>query len=310
MDIITRHESALLSSPVLALGNFDGVHVGHQRLLHMAVEAAGPDGCPAVLTFEPHPAAILAPGREPPLLTPLPRKLELLGEHGARAVIVEPFTLALAAVPPEEFVEQVLVSSLGVKAVVVGYDFTYGEKRRGTVDTLRRAGQRQGFGVHVVAAVTLDGLAVSSTNVRALLRAGETGEARILLGRPHDVDGQVVRGAGRGREIGFPTANIQVAGGLLPRSGIYAGALTLLDEGKTHAGALSLGRNPTFTPDAPLSLEIHLLDFDGDLYGRRVRVHFHDWIREEARFESVAALLEQMAKDLAMARRMMGAVHT
>ena len=306
MDVITGHESALLSSPVLALGNFDGVHVGHQRLLQMAVEVAGPDGCPAVLTFEPHPAAILAPGHEPPLLTTLPRKLELLEHHGARATIVEPFTLALAAVPPEEFVDEVLVASLGVKAVVVGYDFTYGEKRRGSVETLRLAGRRQGFGVHVVPAVTLDGLAVSSTNVRALLRAGDTAEARILLGRPHDIDGEVVRGAGRGRDMGIPTANIAPAGGLLPRSGVYAGALTTLDDTRIYPGALSLGSNATFTPDGPLSLEIHLFDFDGDLYDRPVRVHFHDWIREEARFDSVDELLVQIRQDLALARRMMG----
>ncbi len=307
MEVFPGHASAQLSRPVLALGNFDGVHVGHQRLFHVAADAARrAGGEPAVMTFEPHPAKVLAPERAPPLLTPLPRKLELIAEHGIAAVIVEPFDAAFAAVSAEAFVADILVGRLGVREVVVGYDFTYGQKRLGTTDTLARAGAAHGFAVQVIPAVTVEDLVVSSTTVRSLLAQGDAAHAAKLLGRPHDVDGEVVRGAGRGRDIGFPTANVAVAGGLLPRPGIYAGALTLLDERRTLPGALSLGENATFTPGAPLSLEVHVLDFDGNLYGRRVRVHFHGWIRAEERFDSVAALIAQMRQDLAVARRLLG----
>lgn len=307
MEVYTGHANARLSRPVLALGNFDGVHLGHQRLFQVAAAAArGAGGEPAVMTFEPHPARVLAPERAPPLLTPLPRKLELLAHNGIAAVVVEPFNLAFAAVSADAFVADILVASLGVREVVVGYDFTYGQKRLGSTETLARAGAAHGFGVHVIPAVTAGDLIISSTTVRALLAMGDVARAAELLGRRHDVNGEVVRGAGRGRDIGIPTANVATSGALLPRPGIYAGALTLLDEGRTLPGALSLGQNPTFTPGAPLSLEIHLFDFDEDLYGKRVRIHFGAWIRAEERFDSVAALLVQMRQDLAVARRLMG----
>jgi riboflavin kinase/FMN adenylyltransferase len=308
MEVFFGHAHARLTRPVLALGNFDGVHLGHQRLFHVAAESARRDGGdPAVMTFEPHPAQVLAPERAPVLLTPLARKLELLAAHGIAATVVEPFDPAFAAISADAFVADVLVASLGVRDVVVGYDFTYGKKRLGTTETLARAGAELGFGVHVIPAVTVGDLTVSSTTVRALLTQGDAARAAELLGRAHDVDGAVVRGAGRGRAIGVPTANVAVAGGFLPRPGIYAGALTLLDDGATLPGAISLGQNPTFTPGAPVSLEIHVLDFDGDLYDRRVRVHFHAWIRPEERFDSVEALVAQMRHDLAVARRRMGA---
>lgn len=307
MEVFPGHTSAALERPVLALGNFDGVHLGHQHLFRVAVEgAARVGGQAAVMTFEPHPAQVLAPERAPPLLTTLARKLELISGQGIAAVVVEPFDAAFASVSADAFVADVLVGRLGVRGVVVGYDFTYGQKRLGTTETLARAGAAHGFDVQVIPAVTVDDLIVSSTTVRGLLAQGDAARAAKLLGRPHDVDGDVVAGAGRGREIGFPTANVAVAGGLLPRPGIYAGALTLLDERRTLPAALSLGENATFTPGAPLSLEAHVLDFDGDLYGRRTRVHFHGWIRAEERFDSVAALVAQIRQDLAAARRILG----
>src|SRR6266581_1722553 len=193
MEVYPGHASARLSRPVLALGNFDGVHIGHQQLFRVAAEAARHvGGEPAVMTFEPHPAQVLAPERAPPLLTPLPRKLELLAEQGIAGVVVEPFDLAFAAVSAEAFVADILVAGLGVRAVVVGYDFTYGQKRLGTTDALARAGAAHGFEVHVIPAVTVDDLIVSSTNIRTLLREGDAARAAQLLGRPHDVDGEVV----------------------------------------------------------------------------------------------------------------------
>jgi riboflavin kinase/FMN adenylyltransferase len=294
---------------VVAIGNFDGVHLGHRRLLALARERADArGGTAAVLTFDPHPARVLAPHLAPPLLCTPRRKRELLAEAGVDLLVLEPFTPALAALEPEEFVDRILVAGLGAIEVVVGYDFTYGRQRRGTTETLRATGASRGFAVHVVPQVTVSGLVVSSTKIREFLLEGNVAGARLLLGRDYDVDGQVVRGAGRGQSLGVPTANVIVEGDVLPRPGIYA-VWARVDGGERLAGAASLGTNPTFTPGAPLSLEVHLLDFSGDLYGRHLRVSFHARLRDEERYPSVQALIAQIRKDIEDTRSALGDDH-
>ena len=285
----------------VAIGNFDGVHVGHQRLLALARERGRVRGVPsAVLTFEPHPARVLAPSLAPPLLCTAARKQELIGEAGIDHLVIEPFTPQLAALSPEAFVERILVAGLGARDVIVGYDFTYGRHRAGTIDTLRATGAERGFAVHVVPQVTVHGLVASSTKIREFLLEGNVEGARLLLGRDFDCDGTVVPGHGRGRGIGVPTANLSTECEVLPRPGIYAVRVRV--DGTWHPAAASLGTNPTFVDGGPLTLEAHLIDFDGDLYGERLRVAFHTRLRDEARYPSVDALVAQIRRDIEAAR--------
>jgi riboflavin kinase / FMN adenylyltransferase len=299
MDVVRGIASlaAPLRDSVCAIGNFDGVHLGHQALCRAARDGRG---SPVVLTFDPPPSAVLHPGGAPPRLTTLERKAELLAAQGIETLVVEPFTQALAALTPDEFAEEVLAGKLGVKEIVVGWNFRYGKKRAGDVSSLRRSGERLGFGVRVVDAVTVDGQAASSTAVRELVKQGDVAAAARLLGRLHDADGVVVHGAKRGRELGIPTANVSAPATLLPALGIYA--TTLSAGGPPLPAVASLGTNPTFGAGHPLSLEVHVLDWDGDLYGRTVRVGFHSFLRGEQRFDSVEALLAAMRRDCDEAR--------
>ncbi|MEM9491769.1 MAG: bifunctional riboflavin kinase/FAD synthetase, partial [Myxococcota bacterium] len=287
--------------------NFDGVHRGHQRLLEETLSAAARlGGDSVVLTFDPHPAQVLTPDRAPPLLCTRERKLELLAAAGISVCVVEPFDRALAALSPDQFVQTILCQVIGAKHVVVGYDFTYGNKRAGTTETLRQFGSEHGFTVTVIEPVAVDEVVASSTRIRELVGAGEVGQVRTLLGRAHDVDGVVVRGAGRGRTIGVPTANIQVADGLLPAAGVYAVWARVLDGSSERlAGAANLGVNPTFTAAGQLSLEVHLLDFSGDLYDKPMRVEFVQRLRGEQRFDGVDALVAQIHADIARAREIL-----
>lgn len=299
-----------LVAPAVTIGNFDGVHLGHRALLARADAAARRLGGDAVaLTFEPHPAVILAPDRAPPRLTTRARKLELLRARGVDVVIVEPFTRELAALSADDFVRAILVDVLGARHVVVGYDFHYGARRGGTTETLAASGRRHGFEVEVVAPVTVGTEAPSSSAIRRLVAAGEVRHAAELLGRPHDVDGVVVRGAGRGRGIGVPTANLEVEGALLPAPGIYA-VWASLPGGERVMGAASLGTNPTFGAGAPLTLEVHLLDWDGDLYGQPLRTSFVHRLRGEERYDSVEALVAQIRRDVDQTRAILTAEDT
>ncbi|MEZ4404049.1 MAG: bifunctional riboflavin kinase/FAD synthetase [Kofleriaceae bacterium] len=291
-----------LVRPAIAIGNFDGVHHGHRALVTAARAAAGA-GDVCVLTFEPHPAEVLAPARAPVRIATPARKLELLADAGVDVAVVVPFTPALAASTAAAFVDDVLVAALGARHVVVGDDFTYGHGRAGTTATLRAHGERAGFATTVVAPVCVGAAAASSTRVRAALAAGELAEVRALLDRPYDVDGVVVRGAGRGKGLGIPTANVATDGPIAARPGIYAVTLATLDgDRRARPAVASLGTNPTFVDGGALVLEVHVLDFDGDLYGRRVRVGFEAWLRAEARYTTVDALLAQIHADIAAAR--------
>jgi len=290
-----------LDAPVCAIGNFDGVHVGHQKLIALArARAAARGATTAILTFDPHPAKVLAPRLAPPLICTPARKRELLAALGVDLLWLERFDEHTAAQSAESFVTATLVGSLRAREVVVGYDFTYGQGRTGNAATLIEAGRAHGFDVHVLPQVTVDGLVASSTKIRELLLEGNVAGARLLLGRDFDVDGTVVRGAGRGRAIGVPTANVAVENELLPRLGIYATRVSI-DGGPWQAAATSLGTNPTFG-GGQLSLEAHLIDWSGDLYGKRIRVAFVAWLRGEERFASVETLVAQIRADIAKAR--------
>ncbi|WP_242339456.1 MULTISPECIES: riboflavin biosynthesis protein RibF [Anaeromyxobacter] len=302
-----------LRGSAVAVGNFDGVHLGHQRLLALAGELArGRGAAAAVLTFEPHPVRVLRPKLAPPLLVQLPRKLELLAAAGADATILQPFDLAYAATSAEAFVSRDLAGALGCADVVVGYDFTAGHERA-RVETLRALLAPHGIRLHVVEPVTVDGLVVSSTKVREFLLEGNVEAAALLLTRPHDVDGVVVRGAGRGRGFGFATANVETAG-LLPANGVYAVRAWVggqpgprgLEGAVVHAGVCNVGVKPTVEASAAVTAEAHLFDFVGrDLYGERIRLAFVARLRDERRFPSVEALRAQIAEDAERAREVL-----
>jgi len=295
----------------LAVGTFDGVHLGHQELVRVARARAvelGAGAAAGALTFHPHPARIFAPALAPPLIVSLERRLELLRAAGAEVALVEPFTPALAAVEPEDFVREVLVGRLGAREVVVGWDFSFGHARRGTPALLRELGATLGLGVTVVPPVTVGGLVCSSTKVREFVLEGRVEGAALLLGRPVEIDGAVVRGAGRGHRIGVPTANLTPDAELLPKGGVYATRARVLDaQGgvvATYAAALNVGSNPTFAPASAggVTVEAHLLGFSGDLYGRRLRLEVLHRLRDERRFESVDALVAQIRADIEATR--------
>jgi riboflavin kinase/FMN adenylyltransferase len=286
-----------LRNPVVAIGNFDGVHRGHTHLFEETRRLAGSDDA-AVLTFEPHPAKVLAPSYAPPLITSLARKLELIAESKIDAVVVQPFDLAFAAHSPEDFIENTLVRGLGARGVVVGWDFTFGAHRAGTVDMLKADGR---FGVTAVPPVSVDGLVCSSTKVREFVVEGRVDGARLILGRPHEVEGLVVRGDGRGRTIGVPTANLKTLTELIPKNGVYAGFG--LVRGQRFGAAINIGTNPTFVADRPVVVEAHLLDCNLDLYGETLRLLFVERLRDEERFPSAEALVAQIKKDVERARQ-------
>ncbi len=286
----------------MAIGNFDGVHRGHQRLF--AVARAGADARAAeavVLTFEPHPAKLLAPAYAPPLICTPARKLARIAACGMDACVVEPFDRALAALTPEAFVDQVLVGALGAREVVVGWDFTFGRARAGDAESLAALGRTRGFSVSVVEAVTVDGMVCSSTKIREFVLEGRVEGAALLLGRDPAIEGEVVKGAGRGRGIGIPTANLRPETELLPAPGVYAG-WGELPTGERYAAAINVGTNPTFALGR-LSIEAHLLDYAGeDLYGARLMLGLRRRLRDETRFPSVEALVAQIRDDIARVR--------
>ncbi|HZI07266.1 MAG TPA: riboflavin biosynthesis protein RibF, partial [Archangium sp.] len=262
-------EARELAGCSLALGNFDGVHLGHQALFAEARRQGSPS---AALTFQPHPGKVLQPELAPKLISLLPRKLEFFESRGLDAAVVQPFTREYARHSPRDF-EASLLDVLGARHLVVGYDFTYGAARAGTADTLREAAAARGAQVHVVAPVTVDGVVASSSKVREYILEGRVSAAQRLLGRPFDLDGTVVTGHGRGRGIGFPTANVDTQNELRPAPGVYAIRVRFRaePEGSWRPGVANIGVKPTFGGNE-VTIEAHLLDFSGDLYGKELRV--------------------------------------
>jgi riboflavin kinase / FMN adenylyltransferase len=298
----------------VAIGNFDGVHLGHQALLAAAKERAKARGArSAVLTFTPHPARLFAPAKAPRLIMTLDRRLALIADAGIDVAVVETFSPAFAAIEADAFVRDVLVGRLGACDAIVGYDFSFGRGRAGDPKRLGELGAAVGMGVQIIAPVAVEGRPCSSTRVRELIAAGFPNEAATLLGRPYEIEGVVVRGAGRGRALGFPTANVASEAELCPKLGIYAARAMVLDgpdAGLVRLAAVSIGHNPTFAPDgtgdaaAPVSIEAHLLDFQGDLYDRRLQLELGARLRDELRFESIEALVAQIERDVARVREL------
>ncbi len=293
---------------VVTIGVFDGVHLGHQRIIARAAGLAADLGLPTVvITFDPHPDEVVRPGSHPPLLCSPKRRAELLAAQGADAVMVLPFTLELSRMGPDEFVQSVLVDRLHAARVVVGEDFRFGHKAKGNVPLLRELGEKYDFAAEGVPLVA-NGEPISSTSIRECLGEGDVSAAAQLLGRPHRVEGVVVRGARRGRELGFPTANLETLPyTAIPADGVYAGHL-LCDSGDYPGArwpaAISIGTNPTFEGEER-TVEAYALDRDDlDLYGEHVGVDFIERLRDTLRFESVEALIEQMHRDVDRSREL------
>ena len=293
-----------LREPAVTVGNFDGVHRGHQALVERVVARARRSGGTAVvLTFDPHPARVLAPDRAPGALTTPDQKQELLASLGADLVVVLPFSPAVAAQSPEQFVSRVLVASLGARQVVVGESFRFGRGQSGDAARLVALGAAGGFGVEAVPPVLDGGQPVSSSRVREALAGGDVATAQRLLGRAFFVDAGVVRGDGRGRTIGVPTANLESTNEVLPARGVYA-ARCRVPDGSWRMAVVNRGRRPTFGGEAE-TVEAHLLDFDSDLYAGTVRLAFAARLREERRFAGVQELVAQIRDDVSRARALL-----
>ncbi len=296
-----------LGETVVTVGNFDGVHRGHQAVISRARSLARRHGHRLVaVTFDPHPMAVLRPEHAPSILTALATRTALLAAAGVDDVLVLPFSRAVAAWSPTQFVERVLVDALHARAVVVGANFRFGAKAAGDVATLRAAGDTHGF---VAVGVELDGgpQVWSSTYVRTCLREGDVAGAAEALGRPFAVRGTVVEGEHRGRELGYPTANVPMPPGMAaPADGVYAGLLTRLDSGEAYRAAISVGTNPTFAGDRARRVEAHALDRDDlELYGVEVEVGFVERLRGMVRFDGVDELVAAMADDVRRTREVL-----
>ncbi len=308
---ILRHYiefSASLRGGVVALGNFDGVHLGHQQVIGKALALGGEKGVASgVMTFEPHPRALFTPDQPPFRLTPCRIKARLIEAMNPDFLLMQRFDREFAAHPAEAFVSEVLVQGLGVSHVVVGYDYVFGKGRSGNVALLRDMADRHGFAVTCLApALAADGAIYSSTRIREALIAGRPRDAAGLLGRNWEIEGRVEHGDKRGRTIGFPTANVELAEYQHPAAGVYA-VIAGIDKGGDTLllpGVANFGKRPTFD-DQDVLLEVHLFDFDGDLYGRHLRVGLVDFIRSERKFTGLDQLKTQIEEDCQAARRLL-----
>ncbi|MFA5073281.1 MAG: bifunctional riboflavin kinase/FAD synthetase [Nitrospirota bacterium] len=293
-----------LKNPVVTLGNFDGVHRGHQAIFHTVVKRAREIGGTSVaFTFEPHPLKVLAPHRSLRLLNTFHAKMELIASCGIDVVICAAFTRTFADQHPDDFARDILHEKMGTREIYVGYDYAFGKNREGGIQSLIKMGQRYGFGVTIMEAVHVDGLVVSSTRIRELIESGKMEEAANLLGRYYAIEGAVVHGSHRGRKLGYPTANLQTPNELLPPEGVYAVFAEI--EGKTYSGAAALGIRPTFEA-GPMVLEISLFDFSGDLYGKLMKVSFVHYLRSEKKFTDEAALISQIRMDIDHVKEILG----
>jgi riboflavin kinase/FMN adenylyltransferase len=295
------------TSPIAALGNFDGVHRGHQKILERVKRQADErGGVPVVVTFDPHPPRVVRPDKAPPLLMTLDQKLDAFEKAGIHGVAVVHFTQELARWEPEVFVDTVLVDWLKVSEVWVGANFLFGRDRAGTFTLLRTLGEDRGFRTEKIDPVRYKDFVVSSTRVRHLIGEGRVDEAAALLGHHYCLDGVVVRGEQLGRTLGYPTANLQTRNELLPAYGIYA-TVAIID-GVQHAAVTSVGVRPTIHADASPTVETYLLDVSMDLYDRPMRLAFVQWLRPEETFESLDALTMQIARDCEAGRQVFGRV--
>jgi riboflavin kinase/FMN adenylyltransferase len=285
----------------VTIGNFDGVHIGHQRLIARVRDLAAGHGLPSVvITFEPHPLRFFTGKRTPPFITLYEQRAELIKALGIDHLLCLEFNQEMAGMAPEDFVRRILVDGLKVRELVIGYDYAFGKGRAGNYGLLRELGQKWGFGVEQLEPVMVDQTIVSSTRIRDLVEAGDVWAAKPLLGRFYRVAGTVVHGQDRGgRLLGFPTANVHLMDELFPKTGVYCCWAEL--DGQVHKAVANIGYNPTFGNEV-LSVEVHILDLDEDLYGRPLKVHFVQRLRGERKFSGLDELKTQIGKDIALGR--------
>jgi riboflavin kinase/FMN adenylyltransferase len=288
-----------IPNPVVTIGTFDGVHLGHQKILQTLLdEAKGVDGESVLLTFYPHPRMILFPeSHGMKLLQTQAEKMEKLSEYGLQNLIIYPFSFDFSRLSALEFVRDILVEKLHVRKIVIGYDHQFGKNREGNIDYLRDIAEMYEFEVIEIPAQDIDEVNVSSTKIRDALLQGDVERASVFLGRPYELSGKVVRGRALGRTIGFPTANIDVNSDLklVPGIGVYAVEVEV--NGQVHRGMLNIGKRPTIVSTDDVHLEVHILDFQEDIYDKMITVRFMARVRNEQKFESVEALKEQLQKD-------------
>jgi riboflavin kinase/FMN adenylyltransferase len=301
-----------LKKPIVTVGNFDGLHVGHRAITDTVVARARASGGTAIVyTFNPHPIKILRPDQAPRLLTTHEQKIELLEQAGIDVMIVEDFDAEFATTTAEKFIHEILFARIQPVEVYVGYDFHFGRDREGSMGLLTEFGPKLGFSVTIIPEVTIGGSDVNSTRIRKLLAESRVEEAGRMLDRAYSIRGRVVQGDQRGRTLGFPTANLEPENEILPGAGVYAGRSLFIDEGSPERGVelpavINIGTRPTFEGDGRMHTEAHLIDFKGDVYGRRVEMSFLTRLREERRFSDVDALREQIASDVGAARKILG----
>jgi len=291
------------SKAVITIGNFDGVHLGHQSLFQKVKERAKIiKGTSIVITFEPHPVKVLT-GKHIPLITPLPRKLELIAAQGIEVTICLPFTKEFSQISAEEFVKEILIKKIGMKEIVIGYNYTFGRKREGNVELLKILGEKLGFKVHVIEPVMINGQIVSSSLVRELITAGQVDKVKDFLSRYYQVAGKVIPGHGRGsRLLGIPTANLSLINEVFPKPGVYA--VEVIYQKNRYQGVANIGFNPTFGNNT-LSVETHILDFNENIYDKTIKLNFIKRLRDEKKFKNVQDLATQIKKDIEVARKIL-----
>jgi riboflavin kinase/FMN adenylyltransferase len=293
------------SSPAVTIGSYDGLHLGHQAIINRVIELARKErGEAIVLTFEPHPVKFLHPELPIPLITPYRKKMILLERFGIDCTINLPFTRDLAAMSAEEFITEIVQQLIAPRWVVVGFNFTFGKDRTGTAEELKKIGERLGFGVEIIPPYTVAGKVVSSTRIRELIMEGKILEANRMLGMNFFILGTVIHGHARGKDLGFPTANLEITEDLYPKAGVYAASVTI--DGKTHKGVVSIGTNPTFG-NGKFAVEVFLFDYQGNLYGKELQVAFVARLRDEQTFTSPEALVRQIERDVHKAKEILHA---
>lgn len=301
-DLATGHRKACL-----AIGVFDGVHLGHQQIIRQTIaDARQHNALAVVVTFDRHPSAIVAPDRVPPLIYSRPQKLRAIESLGADALLEIPFDKTFSQQTGEQFIRSLALDLGGIHSVCVGADFVFGHKRSGDVPLLKTLGAELNFHVHGLAAVALDGQTVSSTRIREAIRADDFDAASQMLGRTYSIAGKIIHGDQLGHKLGFPTANLDTTGMIVPTNGVYAAQAIL--RGQTHRAVLNIGLRPTVQNPTPTPrVEVHLLDFSGDVYGQELEINFAKKLRDEQKFPSLELLREQIQRDIPAAREVFGA---
>ncbi|MCX8027107.1 MAG: bifunctional riboflavin kinase/FAD synthetase [Thermodesulfovibrionales bacterium] len=296
-----------IKDPVITIGNFDGVHIGHQKVFNVLIEKARElQGTPTVMTFYPHPVKVLMPDKDIKMITTLQDRVTLFERNGIKGVIVIEFDKAFASIPAEVFIKDILVGRLGIKGVVVGSNYVFGKGKKGTTDLLKQRGKDFGFKVHIVSSKMVGQNIASSSKIRQLISKGKIKDANEMLGRAYHINGVVIKGTGRGKQLlNIATANLSTQNELVPSDGVYAVKVTLFENGiNTYDAVANIGNNPTFS-NVQKSYEVHIFDFDTDILGKEVRLHFIKRIRDEMRFKTVDDLRSQILRDVEVAKGML-----